>query len=203
MSSPVRPTDGLTSRWGSRSFDPAQMRELAEAALGTARRSDDAELEASALALLSRALLLRGEFDAGVAALDEAMVAATGGEVTDPIVFGDVCCLVTLACEESGELEPLFKWNEVIETFMARHLHGPLLTHQMKDRLLPLKQPVLHPLDPRTTFLLRIPSSSYALAMAQFPRSNLFVLTGAMRSGSDMPRTSRRAPTRCATVRRI
>ncbi len=113
---------------GSRSFDPAEMRELAEAALGTARRSGDAELEASALALLGRALLLGGEFDAGVAALDEAMVAATGGEVTDPIVFGDVCCLVTLACEESGELERLFKWNEVIETFMARHLHGPLIS---------------------------------------------------------------------------
>ena len=113
---------------GSRSFDPAHMRELAEAALGTARRSGDAELEASALALLGRALLLGGEFDAGVAALDEAMVAATGGEVTDPIVFGDVCCLVTLACEESGELERLFKWNEVIETFMARHLHGPLIS---------------------------------------------------------------------------
>ena len=29
-------------------------------------------------------------------------------------MFGDVCCLVTLACEESGELERLFKWNEVI-----------------------------------------------------------------------------------------
>jgi DNA-binding CsgD family transcriptional regulator len=113
---------------GSRSFDPTQMRELAEAALGTARRSSDAELEASALALLGRALLLGGEFDAGVAALDEAMVAATSGEVTDPIVFGDVCCLVTLACEESGELERLFKWNEVIETFMARHLHGPLIS---------------------------------------------------------------------------
>jgi ATP/maltotriose-dependent transcriptional regulator MalT len=104
------------------------MRALADAALGSARRSGDAELEASALALLGRALLLGGEFDAGVAALDEAMVAATGGEVTDPIVFGDVCCLVTLACEESGELERLFKWNEVIETFMARHLHGPLIS---------------------------------------------------------------------------
>jgi ATP/maltotriose-dependent transcriptional regulator MalT len=113
---------------GSRSFDPAQMRAHAEAAVGIARRSDDAELEASALALLGRALLLGGEFDAGVAALDEAMVTATGGEVTDPIVFGDVCCLVTLACEESGELERLLKWNEVIETFMARHLHGPLIS---------------------------------------------------------------------------
>jgi DNA-binding CsgD family transcriptional regulator/tetratricopeptide (TPR) repeat protein len=113
---------------GSRSFDPAQMRAHAETALGTARRFDDAELEASSLALLGRALLLGGESDAGVASLDESMVAATGGEVTDPVVFGDICCVVTLACEESGELERLFKWNEIIETFMARHLHGPLIS---------------------------------------------------------------------------
>jgi DNA-binding CsgD family transcriptional regulator len=113
---------------GSRSFDPNQMRAHAEAALETAGRSRDAELEASALALLGRALLLGGEFDAGVTALDESMVAATAGEVSDPVVFGDICCVVTLACEESGELERLMRWNDVIETYMSRHLHGALIS---------------------------------------------------------------------------
>jgi DNA-binding CsgD family transcriptional regulator len=113
---------------GGFSMDPVAMRAHALAALEIGRTSEDVDLEASALALLGRAMLLSGEFDAGVAALDEAMVAVTGGEVADPIVFGDVCCVVTLACEESGELERLFKWNEVIETFMARHLHGPLIS---------------------------------------------------------------------------
>jgi DNA-binding CsgD family transcriptional regulator/tetratricopeptide (TPR) repeat protein len=113
---------------GSRSFDPNEMRMHAEMALGTARRSGDGELEASSLALLGRALLLGGEFDAGVTALDESMVAATAGEVSDPIVFGDICCVVTLACEESGELERLMRWNDVIETYMSRHLHGALIS---------------------------------------------------------------------------
>ncbi|MBA3738499.1 MAG: hypothetical protein H0W97_08005 [Actinobacteria bacterium] len=113
---------------GGLSLDPDAMRTHAEAAIEIGRASDDADLEASALALLGRAMLLAGEFDAGVAALDEAMVTVTGGEVTDPVIFGDVCCVVTLACEESGELERLFRWNEVIETFMARHLHGPLIS---------------------------------------------------------------------------
>jgi len=113
---------------GSRSFDPPSMRARAEAALGVARRFRDTELEASSLALLGRALLLDGSFDEGVAALDEAMVAATAGEVTDPVVFGDVCCVVTLACEESGELERLMRWNDVIETYLARHLHGALIS---------------------------------------------------------------------------
>jgi len=113
---------------GSRSFDPAEMRDRAEAALAIARRSADADLEATSLALLGRARLLGGSFDEGVTALDEAMVAATAGEVTDPVVFGDVCCVVTLACEESGELERLMRWNDVIEAYMARHLHGALIS---------------------------------------------------------------------------
>jgi len=113
---------------GGLSMDPSAMRAHAEAALAIGRAGDDADLEASALALLGRAMLLAGEFDEGVAALDEAMVAVTGGEVTDPVIFGDVSCVVTLACEESGELARLFKWNDVIESYMARHLHGPLIS---------------------------------------------------------------------------
>jgi DNA-binding CsgD family transcriptional regulator len=113
---------------GSRSFDPSPMREHAEAALETARRAGDAELEASSLALLGRALLLGGEFDDGVTALDESMVAATAGEVSDPVVFGDICCVVTLACEESGELERLMRWNDVVEKYLSRHLHGALIS---------------------------------------------------------------------------
>ncbi len=113
---------------GGLSFDPDGMQTHAEAALEIGRASDDVDLEASALALLGRAMLMAGEFEAGIAALDEAMVTVTGGEVTDPVIFGDVCCVVTLACEESGELERLFRWNEVIESFMARHLHGPLIS---------------------------------------------------------------------------
>jgi len=116
----------LTS--GSRSLDPKEMRAHADAALEIAHRSDDAELEASSLALLGRALLLGGEFDAGVTALDESMVAATAGEVSDPVVFGDICCVVTLACEESGELERLMRWNDVIEKYLSRHLHGALIS---------------------------------------------------------------------------
>jgi DNA-binding NarL/FixJ family response regulator len=113
---------------GSRAASPADMHAHARAALRIARSFDAVEMEASALALLGRALLLDGEVESGVAALDEAMTAITGGEVSDPLVFGDVCCVVTLACEESGELERLMRWNEVVDGYLARHLHGPLLS---------------------------------------------------------------------------
>jgi DNA-binding CsgD family transcriptional regulator len=113
---------------GGLAIDPDAMRGHAESALEIGRASLDADLEASALALVGRARLLAGEFEPGVAALDEAMTAITSGEASDPVVFGDVCCVVTLACEESGELERLMRWNDVIETYMSRHLHGALIS---------------------------------------------------------------------------
>jgi DNA-binding CsgD family transcriptional regulator len=113
---------------GVRAFEADAMRGHAERALEMGRRLRDPDLEASALALLGRARLLAGEFDAGIAALDEAMTAITGGEVSDPVVFGDVCCVVTLAAEEAGELERLMKWNGVVESYLARHLHGALIS---------------------------------------------------------------------------
>jgi DNA-binding CsgD family transcriptional regulator len=113
---------------GGLALDPDTMLAHAESALDTARASGDGDLEASALALVGRARLLAGEFEPGIAALDEAMTAITSGDASDPVVFGDVCCVVTLACEESGELERLMRWQEVIETYMARHLHGALIS---------------------------------------------------------------------------
>jgi DNA-binding CsgD family transcriptional regulator len=113
---------------GGLAVDPATMLAQAESALDTARASGDAELEASALALVGRARLLAGEFEPGIAALDEAMTTITSGEASDPVVFGDVCCVVTLACEESGELERLMRWQEVLESYLSRHLHGALIS---------------------------------------------------------------------------
>jgi DNA-binding CsgD family transcriptional regulator len=113
---------------GGLALDPDTMLAHAESALDTARESGDAELEASALALVGRARLLAGEFEPGIAALDEAMTTITSGEASDPVVFGDVCCVVTLACEESGELERLMRWQEVLESYLSRHLHGALIS---------------------------------------------------------------------------
>jgi DNA-binding CsgD family transcriptional regulator len=113
---------------GGLALHPDTMLAHAESALDAGRASGDADLEASALALVGRARLLAGEFEPGIAALDEAMTAITSGEASDPVVFGDVCCVVTLACEESGELERLMRWQEVIESYMVRHLHGALIS---------------------------------------------------------------------------
>jgi DNA-binding NarL/FixJ family response regulator len=117
----------LELAWGDRSLDPTTMRGHAQAALDIARRFADADLDASGLALLGRASILEGDIDRGMTALDEAMTAATGGEVADPLVFGDICCIVTRACEEAGEMGRLMRWNEVVMSYLERNHHAPLI----------------------------------------------------------------------------
>ena len=110
-----------------RALDPSEIRGRGEAALEIARRHDEVDLEASALAVVGRAAVLDGDLESGMTALDEAMTAATAGEVMDPLVFGDICCVVTRACEEAGELGRLMRWNEVVMSFLERHHHAPLI----------------------------------------------------------------------------
>jgi DNA-binding NarL/FixJ family response regulator/tetratricopeptide (TPR) repeat protein len=107
--------------------NPADAVEDAEAAIAVARERNAPDLEASGIALLGLALVERGEVDPGLTRLDEAMAAATGGEVTDAAVFGDVCCLVTRAAENAGDVTRLMRWNEVVTTFMERSGHAGLL----------------------------------------------------------------------------
>jgi DNA-binding CsgD family transcriptional regulator len=126
---PASPEHGwLELTLGGRADDPGEMRSRADAALEIARRVGDVDLEASSLALLGRALILAGAIDEGMTSLDEAMAAATAGEVTDPLVFGDICCVVTRGCEEAGEAGRLERWNQVLESYLARHHHAPLLS---------------------------------------------------------------------------
>ena len=112
---------------GRLAVDPASAVSDAEAAVEAARASRDPDLEATALALLGLARVAGGEVDRGMVHLDEAMVVVTGGEVEDPLVFGDVCCLVTRAIEEAGDISRLQRWNEVVMAFMMRTGHAPLL----------------------------------------------------------------------------
>lgn len=107
--------------------DPAESRQDAETAVAAGREHRDPDLEAVALALLGLALVDSGDVEIGMTRLDEAMAAATGGEVTDPAVFGDICCVVTRAAEDAGDVSRLMRWNEVVVSFMQRSGHAGLL----------------------------------------------------------------------------
>jgi DNA-binding CsgD family transcriptional regulator len=108
-------------------LDPTESRPDAEIAVAAGRDHRDPDLEATALALLGLALVDGGDVELGMTRLDEAMAAATGGEVTDPAVFGDICCLVTRAAEDAGDISRLMRWNEVVMSFMQRSGHVGLL----------------------------------------------------------------------------
>jgi DNA-binding CsgD family transcriptional regulator len=106
---------------------PASARADAEAAVSSARAARDADLEVTALALLGLARIDEGDVDGGMRSLDEAMAATTGGEVSDAQVFGDVCCLLTRAVEEAGDISSLMQWEQVVMSFLERTGHAAFL----------------------------------------------------------------------------
>lgn len=105
----------------------AEAGRLAEAALATAVRTGDADLELRSIAQLGLTEVAAGEVDAGLDRLDEAMAAVVGGEAPSLETFADVCCTLMLACELAGDDERSKQWTEVLESFARTYDHAPLL----------------------------------------------------------------------------
>jgi ATP/maltotriose-dependent transcriptional regulator MalT len=75
-----------------------------------AERFDDVDLAILARHGQGRALIRMGETAAGMALLDEVMVAVTTGDAS-PIIVGDVYCSVIQACAESFDLRRAQAWT--------------------------------------------------------------------------------------------
>jgi DNA-binding CsgD family transcriptional regulator len=110
-----------------RARKPAAAAALAARALEVAQRARDTDLELRALAQLGLAEVSLGRVDEGLAHLDEAMAAATGGEPATLETFADVCCTLILACELAGDAERPRQWSQVFETFVRTYDHVALL----------------------------------------------------------------------------
>jgi DNA-binding NarL/FixJ family response regulator len=100
---------------------------LAASALRVAVETGDTDLELRALAQLGLAEVSLGEVDSGLARLDEAMAAATGGEAPTLETFADVCCTLMLACDLAGDVERPQQWSQVFEAFVRKYDHVTLL----------------------------------------------------------------------------
>jgi DNA-binding CsgD family transcriptional regulator len=110
-----------------RARDPAVSARLAASALEAATAAGDVDLELRSLAQLGLAEVSQGDVERGLARLDEAMAAATGGEPATLETFADVCCTLMLACELAADAERPKQWSRVFEDFVREHDHVSLL----------------------------------------------------------------------------
>ena len=79
--------------------DPDAIERHARSARRIARRLDEPDLAFCALGYEGTALVLRGRVAEGMRRLDEAALAATNGEVRDPVVVGEIYCKMLFCCE--------------------------------------------------------------------------------------------------------
>jgi DNA-binding NarL/FixJ family response regulator len=111
-----------------RAATPDQAEDEAHRAVDLARRIGDAALEGAALSHAGRALIARGEEQAGMALLDEAMAIATSVESEDPMAIGDACCTTLTACERLADPQRALDWGRAISEFFRRRRFLPLLS---------------------------------------------------------------------------
>jgi len=84
-----------------------------EQVLSLGERSGDANLVAIAQNLRGRALIRRGQVDAGLAALDESMLSITSAALTPPLV-GLLYCWTISACSSIYAIERAHEWTKVL-----------------------------------------------------------------------------------------
>ena len=104
---------------------PLELAQAAQDAFQIARQFDDADLEAMALAFGGAARVTLGQIDQGMADLDEAMAAATSGEIGYPSV-SEIFCVMLSTCDLAGDLMRTQHWCQAGADFAAQH-HCPFL----------------------------------------------------------------------------
>ena len=106
---------------------PADMHAYADAALEVARRHRDADLEAAALIRDGYAEVASGSVGDGMATVDEALAAATGGEVHGLETIGDVVCVGIAACELAADWQRIEQWGQAVDGWTRSHDHVAVL----------------------------------------------------------------------------
>ena len=110
-----------------RAVAPEDIASEARAALDLARQLDDADLEAEALARVGYAEVAAGDVVAGTSKLDEAMAAATGGEVARLETIGGVTCSAIAAFELAADWQRIERWGQVVQTWVRQHNCAPVI----------------------------------------------------------------------------
>ena len=120
-------TGWLALTRAERSDDPAEIAEHAARALKVARQLADADLESAALVRLGYAEVASGEVASGMAKVDEALTATTGGEVTSLETIGDVICAGIATCELAADWQRIEQWGQAVQGWITSHDHAAVL----------------------------------------------------------------------------
>jgi class 3 adenylate cyclase len=95
-----------------------------ERASEIAARFGDRDLAAIALSYEGQSRIHIGEVERGLAQLDEAAIAAVGGEI-EPAIAGGVCCSTIEACTALGDWKRALQWTEAQDRWCRReHING-------------------------------------------------------------------------------
>jgi hypothetical protein len=101
--------------------DPESACELAGQALAEARAIGAVDVEMQALALNGLARASLGAVGEGMRALDAAVAAAVGGEMSDVDSIETVCCYMIDACRRFRDLERAREWCERVREIATRY----------------------------------------------------------------------------------
>jgi tetratricopeptide (TPR) repeat protein len=100
--------------------NPRQAMEHADRALEIARRVGDTDLEALAIQDRGRILVALGRVADGMALIDDAMTAATAGELT-PHTTGRTYCNMISTCERLGDYGRAAEWHDAARRWSEPH----------------------------------------------------------------------------------
>jgi DNA-binding CsgD family transcriptional regulator/tetratricopeptide (TPR) repeat protein len=103
------------------SNDWEQIERAAGQAIEIAKRFGDTDYEVLAVAYCGLAMLSTGRLSPGMALLDEAMAAATAGEVRAPEAVGQIYCALLTGCERTVDLQRAEQWSQVAQPYLAAH----------------------------------------------------------------------------------
>ncbi len=96
-------------------------------AMAIARESRNADLEVYALSLLGLTEVNAGRPESGMQLLEEAMAAASAGQVRNVHTLAEAYCNLIMAATNAGDWERAAEWCEMVDEFAYEHGTMPLL----------------------------------------------------------------------------